>query len=210
MQSISIGDALFTKTQQKVLGLLFGWPDRSFYTNEIMRLVGMGRGTVSRELARLVSAGLLVVSKEGNQNHYQANSNSPVYSELVSMVKKISANTDEQKNVTMVKDKDSIVIGNKIVIPRKALEKLVQQYGIKHLALFGSAARGQLKPDSDIDLLVEFEKEKAPSLGGMVKLQDAFSALFGGRKVDIATPTILNNPYRRRAIEKDMEELYAA
>ena len=107
-------------------------------------------------------------------------------------------------------DKDNIVIDEEIVVPRKALEKLVQQYGIKHLALFGSAARGQLKPGSDIDLLVEFEQGKAPSLGGMVRLKDAFSALFGGRKVDIATPVILNNPYRRRAIEKDMEELYAA
>ena len=65
MQAISIGDALFTKTQQKVLGLLFGKPDKSFYTNEIMRWVAMGRGTVSRELERFVGAGLLVVSKEG-------------------------------------------------------------------------------------------------------------------------------------------------
>jgi hypothetical protein len=45
----------------------------------------------------------------------------------------------------------------------------------------------------------------------MVEIQDAFSVLFGGRKVDVATPSIiLNNPYRRRAIEKDMEELYIA
>ena len=88
MQATSIGDALFTKTQQKVLGLLFGKPDKSFYTNEIMRWADMGRGTVGRELERLVSAGLLYVSKEGNQNHYQANANSPVYKELVSIVKK--------------------------------------------------------------------------------------------------------------------------
>lgn len=107
-------------------------------------------------------------------------------------------------------DKEPIVIAEEIVVPRKALEKLVQQYGIKQLVLFGSAARGQLKPDSDIDLLVEFEQGKAPSLGGMVKLKDAFGDLFGGREVDIATPTILNNPYRRRAMERDMEVLYGA
>ena len=47
MQATTIGDALFTRTQQKVLGLLFGKPDKSFYTNEIMRWVDMGRGTVS-------------------------------------------------------------------------------------------------------------------------------------------------------------------
>ena len=44
----------------------------------------------------------------------------------------------------------------------------------------------------------------------MVEIQDAFVRLFGGRKVDVATPTILNNPYRQRAIEKDLQELYAA
>ena len=88
MQTTSIGDALFTTTQQKVLGLLFGKPDSSFYTNEIMRWVDMGRGTVSRELERLVAAGLLVVSKEGNKNHYQENEGSPVYKELISIVKK--------------------------------------------------------------------------------------------------------------------------
>ncbi len=105
MQTPSISDALFTKTQKKVLGLLFGRPERSFYTNEIMRWADMGRGTVSRELERLLSAGLLVVSKEGNQNHYQANRNSPVYSELVSIVKKTFGDTDGKKSVARVGDK---------------------------------------------------------------------------------------------------------
>ena len=115
-----------------------------------------------------------------------------------------------QEDVPLINDKVNIVIAEEIVVSREELEKLAQRHNIKHLALFGSAARGQLKPDSDIDLLVEFEKGKAPSLGGMVKLKDELSALFAGRKVDIATPNILNNPYRRRAIEKDMEDLYAA
>ncbi|RLA57241.1 MAG: transcriptional regulator, partial [Gammaproteobacteria bacterium] len=61
MQATSIGDALFTKTQQRVLGLLYGTPDKSFYTNEIMRWADMGRGTIRRELDRLVSAGILSV-----------------------------------------------------------------------------------------------------------------------------------------------------
>ena len=77
MNTMTIGDALFTKTQQKVLGLLFGKPDKRFYTNEIMRWVAMGRGTVSRELEKLVAADLLFVTKEGNQNHYQANAKKP-------------------------------------------------------------------------------------------------------------------------------------
>ena len=102
------------------------------------------------------------------------------------------------------------MIGGALEVSRAALRKLAQRYHIRRLVLFGSAARGELRPDSDIDLLVEFEKGAAPSLGGMVEIQDAFVKLFHGRKVDVATPSILNNPYRKRAIEKDMKELYAA
>ena len=199
----SISDAIFTKTQQKVLGLLFGQPEKSFYTNEIMRLASIGRGTISRELDRLVAAGLLTVSKEGNQNHYQANPDCPIYPELMSIARKILLEN-------ALNEKDKLVIGEKLVISRTMLTKLIQRYHIHRLGLFGSAARGELKPGSDIDLLVEFDKGKSPSLGGMVKLNDDFVNLFGGRNVDIATPAILNNPYRKKAIQKDMEEIYAA
>ncbi len=115
-----------------------------------------------------------------------------------------------QEEVAMTNDQDLLVIGQTIRVSRTALQELARRFHIRRLVLFGSAARGELRPDSDIDLLVEFERNKAPSLGGMVEIQDAFSVLFGGRKVDVATPSILNNPYRRREIEKDMEELYAA
>ncbi|MCU7919073.1 MAG: nucleotidyltransferase domain-containing protein [Candidatus Thiodiazotropha sp. (ex Epidulcina cf. delphinae)] len=116
----------------------------------------------------------------------------------------------KQKSEPMRNNRDRIVIGEALAISRAALRKLAQHYQIRRLVLFGSAARGELRPDSDIDLLVEFERGAAPSLGGMVEIQDAFAKLFGGRKVDIATPAILKNPYRRHAIEKDMEVLYAA
>ncbi|MFV9616785.1 MAG: nucleotidyltransferase domain-containing protein [Gammaproteobacteria bacterium] len=204
----SISDAIFTKTQQKVLGLLFGQPEKSFYTNEIMRLASIGRGTISRELDRLVAASLLTISKEGNQNHYQANPDCLIYPELMSIARKIFH--EDVFNEKIINEKDRLAVGKKLVISRTMLRKLIQRYHIHRLALFGSAARGELKPDSDIDLLVEFEKGMSPSLGGMVKLNDDLMNLFGGRKVDVATPTILNNPYRQRAIEKDIEEFYAA
>ena len=104
---------------------------------------------------------------------------------------------------------ETISVARDLNFSPEDLLQLVKRYHIRHLSLFGSAARGELGPDSDIDLLVEFEKGKEPSLGGMVEIQDAFETLFG-RRVDVATPSILNNPYRRRAIEKDMKELYAA
>ncbi len=85
---IGLSDALFTKVQQRVLGLLFAHADQSFYTNQIVRFVGSGTGSVQRELEKLVSAGLVLVSKSGNQKHFQANRNSPIFSELRGIVLK--------------------------------------------------------------------------------------------------------------------------
>jgi len=131
MQETSIGDALFTKTQQRVLGLLFGKPDKSFYTNEIMRWAAIGRGTVSRELDRLVSAGLISITKEGNQNHYQANENSPIYKELVSIVKKSFGVADQIKEVLAPLDNN-----------------------IEVAFIYGSISKGTATEFSDIDLMI--------------------------------------------------------
>jgi len=127
----SIADALFTKTQQRVLSILYGKPDSSFYTNEIVRLADMGRGTVSRELSRLVSAGLLVVSHEGNQHHYHANPDNPVYHELLGIVRKTFGIVD--------------VLG-------AALKPLNDQIDLAFI--YGSIARGEESASSDIDLLL--------------------------------------------------------
>ena len=76
--------------------------------------------------------------------------------------------------------------------------------------LFGSAARGALAPESDIDLLVEFEAGKAPSFWAEPEMREAFSALFGGRRVDLVPPEVLENPYRRKSILRDLKVLYEA
>ncbi len=83
-----LGDALFTTTQQKVLGLLYVRPEKSFYTKEILRLTGMGVATIKRELDRMVAAGILTLTKIGNQHHYQANPQCPIYHELLAIVRK--------------------------------------------------------------------------------------------------------------------------
>jgi len=84
-----LADALFTATQQRVLALLFGEPERSFYTSELIERIGAGSGAVQRELKRLAESGLVTVKRIGNQKHYQANPDSPVFEELCSITRKI-------------------------------------------------------------------------------------------------------------------------
>ena len=119
---------------------------------------------------------------------------------------RLSAESDRKEAETM--DGDVVQIGGQLTVSRKDLEALAKKYHIRRLSLFGSAARGELRPDSDIDLLVEFEPGKAPSLWKAADLQDAFSRLFQGRPVDVASPEILRNPFRRRTVEKDLKVLF--
>src|SRR5437763_2167184 len=89
--SIGLSDALFSKVQQRVLALIFGHPERSFYTSEIIRTVRSGTGAVERELSRLEGSGLVSAERIGNQKHYRANRESPVFPELLGLVSKTLA-----------------------------------------------------------------------------------------------------------------------
>lgn len=89
-----VADALFTASQQRVLGLLFGQPDRSFFTKELIDLAGGGSGAVQRELARLQRSGLIVQSSRGNQKHYQANVDAPIFAELRGIASKVLGPAD--------------------------------------------------------------------------------------------------------------------
>ena len=127
----SLADALFTTTQQRVLALLFGQPNRSFYASELIERTGSGSGAVQRELKRLASSGLVTVKRIGNQKHYQANPDSPVFEELSSLVKKTVA----------------------LVEPiREALASLVDRIDLA--VLYGSVAKGTDTAASDIDILI--------------------------------------------------------
>ncbi len=127
----SLAGALFTKTQQKVLALLFGQPDRSFYTKELIELTGSGSGAVQRELQRLTSSGLVRMTPVGVQKHYQANPDCPVYHELVSVMRK------------------TVAVAEPI---RQALDPVADRIGLA--MIYGSVAQGTDTAASDIDLLV--------------------------------------------------------
>lgn len=127
----SLADALFSSTQQRVLGLLFGQPDRSFFATEIIDRLGAGSGAVQRELKKLADSGLVTVSRIGNRKHFQANPASPIFSELRALVRKT------------------------IGLLEPLWEALEPASGAIELALvYGSVAKGSETAASDIDLLL--------------------------------------------------------
>ena len=126
-----LADALFSGTQQRVLGLLFGQPERSFYATELINLAGAGSGAVQRELARLAQSGLVTLKAVGNQKHYQANPASPIYDELCGVVRK------------------TVGLAEPL---RAALAPLAMQ--IKAAFVYGSIAKKEDTASSDIDLML--------------------------------------------------------
>lgn len=127
----TLANALFPKVRQQVLGLLYGQPYSSFYTNEIIRLTNSGTGAVQRELQRLTVAGLLTVETLGKQKRYQANPASPLYPELRALVLKTFGLAD---------------------IIREALAPISKEI---HIAfIYGSIAKQKDTAKSDIDLML--------------------------------------------------------
>ncbi len=122
---------LFGQTRLRVLGWLFGHPDEAFYLRQIVRQTGAAHGAVQRELAALTGAGLLRRTMQGRQVYFQANRGSPVFPELQALLLKTTGAVD---------------------VLRKALAPLANRIVIAFT--FGSAARGELRNGSDVDLLV--------------------------------------------------------
>ena len=127
----SLADALFSGTQQRVLAWLFGQPERSFYATELIGLAGAGSGAVQRELARLAQSGLVTARAVGNQKHYQANPEAPIYTELCGIV---------QKTVGLAEPL------------REALAPLAAR--IRAAFVYGSIAKREDTASSDIDLML--------------------------------------------------------
>ena len=130
-QPLSMVDALFSKTQQRVLALLYGRPERSFYATEIFKLSGGGSGAIQRELSRLARSGLVNVTRIGSQRHFQANPDAPLYTELCSII---------QKTVGLVGPLTSAL---------KPLSKHIELAFV-----FGSVAKKTDSASSDIDLMI--------------------------------------------------------
>ena len=84
----------------------------------------------------------------------------------------------------------------KLEIPRDKIADFCKRNHIRKLSLFGSALRGELRKDSDIDILVEFRPGEAPSLFDLARMERELSSLVGGRKVELRTPQELSRYFR--------------
>jgi predicted nucleotidyltransferase len=127
----TIAASLFSRTQQRVLGLLFGQPERSYFATELISLAGAGSGSVQRELQKLLSAGLITSREVGRQRYFQANPASPIFHELCQLMLK--------------------TVG--IATPLRAALGQVRK-PIDLALIYGSIAKGEATAQSDIDLLV--------------------------------------------------------
>jgi predicted nucleotidyltransferase len=129
--STGLSDALFSRVQQRVLGLLFGQPDRRFQSAELIRLAGSGTGAVHRQLSRLADAGWVTVLRLGNQKHYQANRACPAFAELRGLIVKTVGVVEPLRRALTAKPRD-----------------------LRAAFVYGSVAKGTDKAGSDIDLMV--------------------------------------------------------
>jgi predicted nucleotidyltransferase/predicted transcriptional regulator with HTH domain len=174
MTDQSLSSALFSNVQQRVLALIFGHPERSFYASEIVRKVKSGTGAVERELSRLQRSGLVNVERIGNQKHYRANRDSPIFSELHSLVLKTVGLTEPRK---------------------RFLEPYMNR--IKTAFVYGSVAKGLDTARSDIDLMIIGDNLSYPDLfEGLQKAEQVI-----GRPVN---PNFLSlKDWQRKLTQKD-------
>jgi predicted nucleotidyltransferase len=169
---LSLADALFTGTQQRVLALLFGQPERSFYASELIALAQMGSGAVQRELARLAQSELVTVRASGRQKHYQANAQSPIFAELCGITRKTMGLAEPL---------------------RAALAPLAGR--IRAAFVYGSVAKRQDTASSDIDLMLVSDDLSYPEL--YLAAEDLSQRL--GRKLN---PTIYSPKELAQRVER--------
>lgn len=217
MPDTSVTRFLLGHTRAAVLRTLLLQPELALHVRELARVTGASPGSLHRDLRALSDLGLLLREEVGRQVHYRANRGCAGFDALADLLRTADAPVSglrQQPAATTVLHSPQaayhVAPQTKLHIPRGRLATLCRKYKIHKLSLFGSAARNELTPESDIDLLVEFPPQSGISLLDIPALQEELSGLFGGRKVDVATPEILDNPFRRDAIMRELRTLYAA
>lgn len=129
---MALSELLFpNRYRRAVLSMLLMNPERRVHLRELARLTGASPGTLKKELDALTEAGLLNVQRVGNQTHFSANAQHPVYPELSGLIRKTTGLHD---------------------VLARALEPLAD--GVFAAFVFGSVASGTEAAHSDVDLIV--------------------------------------------------------
>ena len=169
MRKKSLADALMPPIRQRLLALTFGFPDRWWYLTELAGAIGTSPSSLQRELDALSGTAILLMRRDGRRTYYKANEKSAIYDELRGIVRKtIGIPQEVQSSLEPIKRKLALVL------------------------LYGSAARGEERADSDVDLLVVADD---------LTLEELYRRLAGAerrlhRKVN---PTLYTrDEYRRR------------
>ena len=127
----STGSALFGKSRQAILDLLFSHSDEAFYLRQITRLTGLNLGSVQRGVERLTRVGIINRVSKGREVFFRANPSCPVFSELKGLIIKTSGAIEAIK---------------------RALSPLEEKMELAFI--YGSTATGTATADSDIDLFI--------------------------------------------------------
>jgi hypothetical protein len=190
---------MFSKTRRGLLALLYGRPDETFHINRLMQAIGAGSGAVQRELKLMTEAGILTRTQAGNLVNYQANPKSPIFAELKSIVR---------KTFGVAQPEPLDIVAKRFRIPKDLLVEFCRKHYITRLALFGSVLREDFGPDSDIDVLVEFEPGHVPGFG-IIDMENELSQLVE-RRVDLRTPGDLSRYFRDKVVREARVEYAAA
>jgi predicted nucleotidyltransferase len=126
-----LSSLLFSEYRKRILGLLLLNPEASYHVRELARLTNTAAGTLHKELTKLTASGILQSKKVGNQVHYSANTQCPIFNELASILRKTSGLVD---------------------VLAEALSSVQHQISVAFV--FGSVARGEQQTNSDIDVML--------------------------------------------------------
>lgn len=94
-----------------------------------------------------------------------------------------------------------ILMNKNFSVQKDKLEKFCKKYNIQRLAIFGSVLRNDFSPESDVDVLVDFEPGRTPGFFKLFDMEDELSNIFSGRKVDLRTPQDLSHYFRDKVVE---------
>jgi len=144
----SLSATLFSKTRLAVLSKLFSHTDEAYYLRQLARSVGVGIGSLQRELNKLAQAGIILRMVRGNQVYYQANPQCPVFPELKSLIVKTTGVTE---------------------VIKSALTSFTNH--IRIAFIYGSVARMQDRKKSDVDLMIIGDVKFAEIVSALDKAQ---------------------------------------